>query len=298
MLIKKIKNNILLILSFLILLTVVIIQSVKYINNDLKLVEMDNKLLIQCQQGDFYKDKKDFCETVIKEHYTGADTFTTFSGIMHDSFDSITLILFLFIVSPSLVYICNYLKCGMIKNDLTRSSYKKIKWKLILKSYKSLFIFPIITIIVFLISFIYGGSLDASSGLNYSTVPWNSTTLSMPILFIIFYVFNVFIHSFLYINIAISTARKKHNYFIAVILSFLIFIAIEAFLEITFNVLIFSTLLKSDAGIMFNIANFIAYNDNFGIITPMIVPFILALISFIVVLIKYKNKEKLVIDCE
>ena len=104
----------------------------------------------------------------------------------------------------------------------------------------------------------------------------------------------------MYVNIGLCVARKHHNYFIAIALTLLSIIGIELFLEVGVSVLIFNIILNNhtNVGILFNIINMVAFNDQYGFGTCMIVPSILMIISSIVVFKFYKNKEDLIIDCE
>ena len=68
------------------------------------------------------------------------------------------------------------------------------------------------------------------------------------------------------------------------------FIGIEAILEILFNGIIFTSILKSSWGHNFNIINMLALNDQEGIYTSLIVPFILLIISYIALVI-YSEKN-------
>ena len=51
-------------------------------------------------------------------------------------------------------------------------------------------------------------------------------------------------------------------------------------------------------GVIFNIMNMITFNDSYGMFFTILVPLILTIISFLVLIKLYKNKENLLIDCE
>ena len=95
--------------------------------------------------------------------------------------------------------------------------------------------------------------------------------------------------------------RKQHNYFLAVIESFLVIIGIELFMEEVVYQLFFNLLLKDyDTGLLFNIINPITFRvgECGGVARLLIFSFLCFLISAIGVMFIYHNKEKLVIDCE
>ncbi len=245
------------------------------------------------------EDEEKMCNAVRKNIDEKADFFTVFTNIVNNYNRALLYAsIFLFVSLPLLYYASNYLKNKQIKNELTRGSYKKTIMSFLKNSYKSLFIFPIAILIVMIISYVYAGSFDCTySLLNHST-QWADSTLKSPVLFLLLYMINVIIHSILYINISLIVVRKYHNYFVSAILSFLLLIGIEAFLEMFFGGIIVTIFFDIDYAVIFNIINFTVFNDNNGIFSSVIVPFILMLISSFLVYFSYHNKEKLVIDCE
>ena len=286
------KNNYLLIISFLILLSLLIMGYNKYVATKEDYVTyMQNYVDENCQ------NEEDFSKPLCYEFKDGVsadDYFYAFSEVMDNSFFSITLELSVFIVIPSLYFICKYLHSKVIKNDLTRMSYKKIKFKLFKEAYKSALLLPIITIIAIILCYICTGSFTS----DINSAAWSAETLSKPFLFLTVYVLNMLFHSIIYVNICLCVARKNHNYFIALILSYLAIFGLEVFLEIFLGGIIFSVLLKTRNTSLFSIINMITFNDTSGMFSVIGFSFMLALITTILVILLYKNKEKLVIDCE
>jgi hypothetical protein len=221
-----------------------------------------------------------------------------FANVTAFGFRSMSFTLFLFVIIPSLFYPCKYLKNKAIINEATRNDYKKLLSNVVKKSYKSLWILPCIILIAIIISFCYTKTFDSSYSILNSSTVWHESTMSNPVIFILAYLLNIIIHSFLYINIGLCIVRKYHNYFVAVILSFLVYIGIEAFLEIAISGILFNSILKSEFGIVFNIMNMLTFNDTYGIISTIAIPLILMIASFVVVYKLYNNKEKLIIDYE
>lgn len=295
----KNKQKTLWILSFLILLVILCGYTYEFIQSREK-INIKNQEAIQFCVDNDYKNTmyEDYCEATINNTNVTIDFWTMFTNTVVFGFNKLSFVLMLFVIIPSLVYVCQYLKNKMILNDLTRETYNSIKLNILKKSYISVLIIPAIIIISFIICFIWTGSFDATYAIQNSTTGWDVNTLNNPILFITMYLLNIVIHSCLYINISLCVARKNHNYFVAVILSFLTIIGIQAFLEIFFNGIIFITVLKSNMGVIFNIMNMITFNDSYGMFFTILVPLILTIISFLVLIKLYKNKENLLIDCE
>lgn len=298
MLIKN-KFSIIFFLSLFILLLLLFYQSYVFIHNRNSILEQEKEALQFCSNITYQNTEyQNYCELVFDNKNVKLDFFTMFTEVVVYGFNLISFALYLFIIMPSLLYISSYFKNKTIINDLTRMNYKQIKIKIFKKSYQSALILPIVITVAFIICFLFTKTFDPTYAVKSASTGWSEYTLNHPILFLIMYLLNIIIHSILYINISLCVVRKYHNYFVAVILSFLTFIGIEAFLEIVLNGIIFTTILKSNYGIIFNIMNMISFNESCGIIISMLVPFIIAIISFLILNVLYKEKEKLIIDCE
>ena len=94
-------------------------------------------------------------------------------------------------------------------------------------------------------------------------------------------------------------ARKNHNLYISIILSYLLYIGIEIFLEGLIGKILFLNIFKIDSMMLyFNIMNIFSLNLVKGYPYTFI-PLILILILTTLIVIKmYKNKESLIIDCD
>lgn len=297
----KIKNKfrLLFILSFSIGLILLSYYTYTFIQSREQINKRNEETIEFCEKNEYINTEyEDYCSIAISNSKTKLDFWTMLVNTFIYGFNKISFVLMLFVIVPSLIYPCQYFKNKIISNDLTREKYKNVEHKIFKNSYKSIIIIPLLVIIAFLICITATKTFDPTFAINNSTTGWSETTLNNPFIFGLLYILNTVIHSWLYINISLCIARKYHNYFVALILSFLAIIGLEAFLEIFCNGILFTTILKSNMGIIFNIMNFISFNDSYGMITAMIVPFVLAVISFIIALKLYKNKEKLIIDIE
>ena len=298
MLIKN-KINVMAILSFLILLVILGYGAFTYIQNQNRIYQKDAEFAEFCSSIDYENSEyKNLCPYVLSIAGYKIDFYTAFANIAVMNLSTFSFLLSLFVMLPALIYICHYFRHKMIINDAQRCDYKKIKHKIFTHSYMAVIIFPLIIIIGFTISFLYTKNFDYNTALNFSSVPWSASTMRSPMIFMGGYLLNVIIHSFLYVNVSLCVARKYHNYFVAAILSFLTVIGIECILEIGFYGVVFTSILHSPVGIVFNIMNFISFNDSYGILANLSVPIIMMILSFIAVHFLYKNKESLIIDCE
>lgn len=207
---------------------------------------------------------------------------------------SSNFILIFFVVISSTYYISKYLKNNILSNDLTRQSYKKIKTKLLICSWLPALVIPIISIFKLIVFYVMTKNFDYSA----SVIMWQESSLSNVGLFFISYILISLFDSLIYSNISLIVTRKKHNFILSSLLSYLVTIGVELFLEIVVNVLICTNIFHSEIGVVFNIINFGCYNDSYGIFIPLVVSIVIFFITLIIVCLIYKNKEKVIIDCE
>lgn len=296
---KKGKFNFLLVISFVILLLFLIYHSYIFFRNERSLLKKEDDLRELCLNRTDESPSEKFCEMIIQEEEHSKDFYTIFLNIFIVNINFFGFLLFLFVVIPSCYFICKYFKNKVILSDITRCSYKKIIFGLFRNAYKCIWIFPVLVIIAYIISYMYTKNFDPVYAVQSGHIGWKLSTVCHPVFFLIMYLVNIVIHSTLYVNISLCVARKYQNYFICVILSFLCFIGIEVFLEVVFAGLISDVFFHNyDIGLIFNIVNMFAFNDVNGVFFTMSVPFVIMILSFFVLFLLYKNKESLVIDCE
>lgn len=207
---------------------------------------------------------------------------------------SSNFILIFFVVISSTYYISKYLKNKILSNDLMRQSYKKIKTKLLICSWLPALVIPIISIFKLIVFYVMTKNFDYSA----SVIMWQESSLSNVGLFFISYILISLFDSLIYSNISLIVIRKKHNFILSSLLSYLVIIGVELFLEIVVNMLICTNIFHSEIGVVFNIINFGCFNDSYGIFIPLVVSIVIFFITLIIVCLIYKNKEKVIIDCE
>ena len=207
---------------------------------------------------------------------------------------SSNFILIFFVVISSTYYISKYLKNNILSNDLMRQSYKKIKTKLLICSWLPALVIPIISIFKLIVFYVMTKNFDYSA----SVIMWQESSLSNVGLFFISYILISLFDSLIYSNVSLIVIRKKHNFILSSLLSYLVIIGVELFLEIVVNMLICTNIFHSEIGVVFNIINFGCFNDSYGIFIPLVVSIVIFFITLIIVCLIYKNKEKVIIDCE
>ena len=118
-------------------------------------------------------------------------------------------------------------------------------------------------------------------------------------LFITLYLINIFMYSCIYINLGLIVARYQNNYFLSLVLSYIILFGIELFLELFSTTKVCNVIFGDYCGGPFlNIMNSFTFSDTFGTLPLMLFSFVMLVISFVGVFLAYRNQEKLVIKSE
>lgn len=298
---KFIKNNIAVLIAFLILFifsTILCIRNIKSarINEESRIegIEVCKEIL----KHDKYNE---ICLENIDAKPKKRSTLKTYYDIINDnvSYNSISLctvfyflIPFLVIVS-SLYNISKKFKNQDIKNHLTRESYNKYIKKILLDSYKSVFIWPMITILLFMFSYIISnGSFEIID----TNSPFSYEILSNPVAFMLSNLLNTIFMSFFWTNIALLIVPDTRNYIVSVLESIMIYFGITL-TNTFFVILLINKIFHRD------VEKYLDFFDVYNYYNRELIPFnilclSIALISGLLVYLKYKNKEKIIMKLE
>lgn len=290
---KFIQNNKVLLISFMILFMFTTFLGIKVIINDKDSEDLSIKVKEMCKETLKTDPTNEICLKAINEEKTKRDTLTTFNEILNDSEYSFIYFLavpFLIIMS-SMYEISKRFKSGEIKNRLTRESYNNYIKDVFKSSYKSVILWPLITIYVLVFSYMISGTFEVSA----ETIAFTKEILSHPALFIFSYLLNTILMSIFYINIGLILVPENRNYLVTVIETIMVYYGIT--LTNTFFIISFVLKDFKDSEKYFDFFDMYTYNDR------ELIPFNLlclgvSLISLLLVYLKYKNKEKILIKLE
>lgn len=300
------KQNIFIIVFIFIICAIVAVQSINAIkdinSSESRRQEIAEKCKLDLNSGNqenLSETYIDYCENVVYPSMDlKVDFYTALSEIIVYRVRFLNIFGFLIVIIPTLITICNILKNKYIINALTRESYIAFLKKFFKKAYRFIWILPLFAVIIFIICG-FNTTFDTGYAIYNNSSIWTSSFINYPILFIVLYIFNLVMYSITYVNISLIVARKQHRYILTVILSLLLFLGIELFLEIVVNMLICNIILHEyNIGIVINIMNLFTFNDVLGIGILLLFTILATIISTIIVLLLYKDKEKLVISCE
>lgn len=298
---KFIKNNIAVLIAFLILFifsTILCIRNIKSarINEESRIegIEVCKEIL----KHDKYNE---ICLENIDAKPKKRSTLKTYYDIINDnvSYNSISLCTVFYFLIPFLVItsslynISKKFKNQDIKNHLTRESYNKYIKEILLDSYKSVFIWPMITILLFMFSYIISNGsfeiIDTNSSFSYEI-------LSNPVAFMLSNLLNTIFMSFFWTNIALLIVPDTRNYIVSVLESIMIYFGI-ALTNTFFVILLISKIFHRD------VEKYLDFFDVYNYYNRELIPFNIlclsvALISGLLVYLKYKNKEKIIMKLE
>ena len=288
-----IQNNKVLLISFMILFMFTTFLGIKVIINDKDSEDLSIKVKEMCKETLKTDPTNEICLKALNEEKTKRDTLTTFNEILNDSEYSFIYFLavpFLIIMS-SMYEISKRFKSGEIKNRLTRESYNNYIKDVFKSSYKSILLWPLITMYVLVFSYIISGTFEVSA----ETIAFTKEILSHPALFIFSYLLNTILMSIFYINIGLILVPENRNYLVTVIETIMVYYGIT--LTNTFFIISFVLKDFKDSEKYFDFFDMYTYNDR------ELIPFNLlclgvSLISSLLVYLKYKNKEKIIIKLE
>lgn len=298
---KFIKNNIAVLIAFLILFifsTILCIRNIKSarINEESRIegIEVCKEIL----KHDKYNE---ICLENIDAKPKKRSTLKTYYDIINDnvSYNSISLCTVFYFLIPFLVItsslynISKKFKNQDIKNHLTRESYNKYIKEILLDSYKSVFIWPMITILLFMFSYIISNGsfeiIDTNSSFSYEI-------LSNPVAFMLSNLLNTIFMSFFWTNIALLIVPDTRNYIVSILESIMIYFGI-ALTNTFFVILLISKILNKDVEKYLDFLDVYTYNNR-NLLSFNILCLSVALISGLLVYLKYKNKEKIIMKLE
>lgn len=298
---KFIKNNIAVLIAFLILFifsTILCIRNIKSarINEESRIegIEVCKEIL----KHDKYNE---ICLENVDAKPKKRSTLKTYYDIINDnvSYNSISLCTVFYFLIPFLVItsslynISKKFKNQDIKNHLTRESYNKYIKEILLDSYKSVFIWPMITILLFMFSYIISNGsfeiIDTNSSFSYEI-------LSNPVAFMLSNLLNTIFMSFFWTNIALLIVPDTRNYIVSVLESIMIYFGI-ALTNTFFVILLISKIFHRDVEKYLDFLDVYTYNNR-NLLSFNILCLSVALISGLLVYLKYKNKEKIIMKLE
>lgn len=245
----------------------------------------------------------DMCQLLLEEYISANEYMTpTFFGTIFNLLDSSLILIdffaFFILTIPTLVGISSLFKDQVLITYLTKQKYSTFLKELFKRFYRYIWLFSIILLIFFLMVY----SFTKMSSSSFQFFDYNLVALTnKPILFLAIYLINSLLLSVVYLNILAIALRFKHDYFSAILTSFLIYLAVYLIFAVGVNYIIFQNFLFLDTvGELFTLNGVFAFNVNnaIGPLERLEFTISILLLSSLFVYLAYRSKEKLIIDCE
>lgn len=306
--IKKLKLNKFFVLAIILMIILMGYSFYSFYNEYFSYVPQYYKIKENCYEGKnknyeyckyHYDDKQ--LELYIKNwdpklRYKDFNAITlTCTIVEHTMFSCLQFLSPLLIAIAVLGTIHSEFNSGMFENYLLRMNYKKYLKKTYRIAIKAALITPISLILIFLLSSIFSGfNFDVSqvdTGISvYSKFKYSNFFLYGSIICL-----TQFFISLLYANIALYCCKKHKNTLVAIIMSYIIFLAVDLFIYLVIYVFIINIIMGfKNLTDYFNITGYWFFNNSNDGIAFLIIAFILQLVSFIVLFRSYRKKGKVI----
>lgn len=292
---RFLKNNILIIVIMVIVSILLLNGGYKSLQEYKGYVNADQQLIKECEKEG--TNQKEWCEEILKNKDVELDFYTVFADALTWQVQYIGYVAFLIVVIPTMIKVCKKLKYKQIINSNSRESYHSFLKKLLKTAYQYIWVLALLSLIM-MIPIMMNTSLNPEYAIIKSHGMWKSNIIYHPVLFVISYVINVTLYSMIFVHIALLVARKQQKTIPCILFSYVLYLAIEIFLETVVRLIIIRGIFHSEFGMIFNIINVFGMNDLYGVGTLLLLNLCMVLISFALVYLAYKNKEKFVIQCE
>lgn len=289
------KNNILIILIIIVVSIIFITGGYKSLQEYKGYVNAEQQLIKECEREG--TNQKEWCEEVIKNKDVELDFYTVFADALTWQVQYIGYVAFLIVVIPTMIKVCKILKYKQIINSNSRESYHSFLKKLLKTAYQYIWVLALLSLIM-MIPIMMNTSLNPEYAIINSHGMWQSNIIYHPVLFVISYLINVTLYSMIFVHIALLVARKQQKTIPCIIISYILYLAIEIVLETVVRLIIIRGVFHSELGMIFNILNVFGMNDLYGVGPLLLINLCMVLVSFGLVYLAYKNKEKFVIQCE
>lgn len=240
----------------------------------------------------------EICTALINEYKPGS-FYLYYNYLLRNGVSSFVFPFFipLMVIFPIVYKLSEEFRSKYIKNYLQRNEYNEYIKSIIKRSYKYILIVPILLLSFAVVASICSKlNFDPRYDIAFSRLSTEIGTYYNKPFFYISYVLIILFNMGIYINIGLIILRKNKNFFVALIESF---VAIYVFLCFTFITIglgiqsIFNIPAES-----INLLEIYTWSNISNIGLYLLVNIVYFVVSFILVIIVYKNKEKFIKECE
>lgn len=293
---KFIKDNYITITIIIVTLFLAIAISIDYKVNYINNTEMTELLKVTCNKEE--NRNNEICLSFIEggsDSSRHSDALTIFYKFIDESVFRYLSAFGIILVGVVVLHKLKYDEGA--KYHLFRQDYKSYLKKYFKTAFSSTFIIPIILLILYIGSYSITKSFDFAEAVNESIPTFSVHFLSMGWKFFALLEFSVFVMSCIYVCFILISYKFVKNRYIALVLSFLLFIVNAIIINLMVETII-TICLQIDCHSYLNLLNTLNFYDIPSIGIYIIIRIILFIIYFSTVLILYKNKEDYIIQFE
>lgn len=322
----NIKNNKVIIIYNIFLLILFLIIFLGYIyydsgkdfivkTSDTKILEYNKKRHIECKMchaSDLSDEEIELCdsngayfepcnsywsklEILPLENYASSAQELFSSALLDSSIGSYIVPFFipLLIIFPTVYILSKEYKSKIIKNELLRKNYKDYVKKILKLGYKNIWVIPTIFIIIFIVSYLLTGNLDPRF-MEGQVLSRHYGLFQNPLFYII-YIFIIYLNYGFYVNLAILITTRNKKFTTSLLETYLLIYFIWIFNEIFVSKLLDSLNIDVLYGSMLNIYSWPNISNMYLYLIIQAIPWF---ITFILVIFKFINKEKIFMQIE
>lgn len=300
---KKVKENILGILSVLAIVLCFSICAIK----DIKMEQYNYQLDMSsyeksCQENECIEEYK---PVLYKMDSIGRMAYT----IRSSGFRYITYFLILLITIPGTYQVYKELHSGYIKNIITRTTYKQyIKQKLVEALKKTIWIFPVAFLVCFGVSIIVSNGIIDINYTYQNSMPGISIPPEYYLrnfgLTSLGFLINLVLYTFIALNIGLINCKKSKNFILCIGMNVIVSFVLTILITVIIGIIIGETMLKiPNAGDYVSFHYLLAYgasenSNRYEMFFMTCSLLIMTVLSFLITYTSYKNKEKVLIELE
>jgi len=267
----------------------------KYLNSS-----REEKEKLELTYGEIYGLTNEDCIDITKYDVPSNSAFYIYLHIIENGISSIVIPFFIpaIIIFPYVYIITKKFRSGEIKNYLLRDNYKNYIKRIFKISYSNIMILPLILIVIFLFCCFLTKNINPLADIHSMTLDPNIAIFNNyknPIYYII-YILIVILNVGMYNNVALIITSKNKNFLSSYIESFLIIYIIWCISEIIIGNA-FQKFFNIGAG-NFSLLNIYKWSSVNNITAYLIINLTWYILTLIISIHCYKNKEKIVEMCE
>lgn len=255
------------------------------------------KATLKVEYSEAFDLSDETCNEIVKYDVSPASVFYLYENTISSRIISIFIPFFIpiIIIFPYIYIITKKLRSNEIKNYLLRDNFENYRKRLFKIAYSNILIVPLLLLLIFIISLIISKNVNPTADVNFLLVqPKIIDNYNNP-MFYLLYSLIIFLNIGLYNNIALIVMSKNKNFLISFIESFLLIYLVWCISEILFgNILNLFQISSHNASLLemykwAGIDNMLVY---------FIVNTFWFILSLLIMIICYKNKEKIIKMCE